>query len=386
MKEKLIRQNYQHTEEKDKLRLASIQPTVRRAIPIPLHLTTDYMHTPEIPNNQLIHLPFHPGYLPPPPPDPEPDFDIEYEDDHDPFYPVVDMDSSISWLQIVYKYTYANGVKVTGLGDFIRGCYFFMQFAEHHGLSVEFHIANHPLRDLLEHFAEKPLLEGNILKKIPYFTRNEFRAIILPNQEITYEYVDNYQYIIRNINGLTIYPNGTVFLYAVNHPDEHAISPMHIKRVREMFKPTPVVSHIVVNTLREIELVKHGYIVLHIRLEDNQAHSAKYVKDYAKYVIEKIHDIKNGQPILLLSNNHKIKKIILNDYPQIKTIFHEIIHIGEVSNESSRFLINTLKEFYLMSYASSIVSFSVYPHGSGFSKWCAKTYDIPYVCYHLPKV
>jgi hypothetical protein len=38
----------------------------------------------------------------------------------------------------------------------------------------------------------------------------------------------------------------------------------------------------------------------------------------------------------------------------------------------------------------SIYSISVYIHGSGFSFWCAKTYNIPYSCkyieYSAPKL
>jgi hypothetical protein len=44
---------------------------------------------------------------------------------------------------------------------------------------------------------------------------------------------------------------------------------------------------------------------------------------------------------------------------------------------------NTLIDFYLMSQSKQIISFSVYQHGSGFSKWCAVTYEIPYVCYSI---
>jgi hypothetical protein len=38
-----------------------------------------------------------------------------------------------------------------------------------------------------------------------------------------------------------------------------------------------------------------------------------------------------------------------------------------------------------MTYSKYIYSFSVYDHGSGFSKWCATTYNIPYICYSLQK-
>ena len=394
MKEALLKKTYNHRrmEEKDKQRIASILPPHRT---LPLHLDTQPTPHPEIPDNQLIHLPLH---IQPVQEDTS-SFVIDV-----PFTEPIDaaaiLHHSITGIQVVYQYTYTNGEKVTGLGDFIRGCYFFMQFAEHEGIAAEFHIANHPLREYLEYFAEKPAIERNILKKIPYFTHNEFHAVIQANREITYEYVDNYPTLIRYINDLDIQPGGHVFLYAVNHPEERAISRRHKKRVREMFRPVAVVSAIVENALQQLNLVKHHYVVLHIRLEDAffsstmQKHTKekqtndKKCRERVQYIMQKVRDIqkqKGGTDIkfLLISNNNEIKKYILEQFPQMKSIFHEIVHIGEVSNDANMFLINTLKEFYLMSFASAIYSFSVYEHGSGFSKWCATTFEIPYVCYYL---
>ena len=44
---------------------------------------------------------------------------------------------------------------------------------------------------------------------------------------------------------------------------------------------------------------------------------------------------------------------------------------------------NTIIDFYLLSLSNSINSYSSYEHGSGFSYWCAKTYDIPYSCKYI---
>ena len=64
-------------------------------------------------------------------------------------------------------------------------------------------------------------------------------------------------------------------------------------------------------------------------------------------------------------------------------MFHEITHTADMSITNDTNLINTLKEFYIMSFSSHIYSFSVYDHGSGFSKWCSVAYNIPYVCFSL---
>ena len=46
---------------------------------------------------------------------------------------------------------------------------------------------------------------------------------------------------------------------------------------------------------------------------------------------------------------------------------------------------NTMLDFYLISKSKNVMSYSVYEHGSGFSKWCAFTYDIPYYCKYVGK-
>ena len=40
-------------------------------------------------------------------------------------------------------------------------------------------------------------------------------------------------------------------------------------------------------------------------------------------------------------------------------------------------------DFYLLANSNTIHSLTSYPHGSGFSYWCAKTFNIPYVCKYI---
>ena len=64
-------------------------------------------------------------------------------------------------------------------------------------------------------------------------------------------------------------------------------------------------------------------------------------------------------------------------------IVNEITHFGEGVELQENSVKNTLIDFYLMSFSKKFISFSTYPHGSGFSKWCSITYEIPYICYSL---
>ena len=85
---------------------------------------------------------------------------------------------------------------------------------------------------------------------------------------------------------------------------------------------------------------------------------------------------------MLLADNNYIKKIILNKYTNtsIKTNFNEITHLGEGVILTTNAVENTMIEFYLISLSKSVFSMSIYKHGTGFSKWCAETYNIPYIC------
>ena len=123
------------------------------------------------------------------------------------------------------------------------------------------------------------------------------------------------------------------------------------------------------------------------------ANGDKYLKDgrtdfndqYITHLTKEIfYTIKQSKlPIssyLVLTDNMEIKHTIVRTFPWIKILFNSIAHLGQGVVQCDEPIKNTLLEFYLMSRAASIISFSSYEHGSGFSQWCAKTYNIPYVC------
>ena len=60
-----------------------------------------------------------------------------------------------------------------------------------------------------------------------------------------------------------------------------------------------------------------------------------------------------------------------------------ITHFGEGVVLEEEKVKNTMIDFYLLSHSKSIFSYSVNKHGSGFSYWCAKTFNIPYVCKYV---
>ena len=81
---------------------------------------------------------------------------------------------------------------------------------------------------------------------------------------------------------------------------------------------------------------------------------------------------------ILLGDSNAVKNRIIKEIPNLIRINNNISHMGEGVDVTLETVKNNMIEFNIMSKASSIFSISVYEHGSGFSKWCAEIYNIPY--------
>jgi hypothetical protein len=112
--------------------------------------------------------------------------------------------------------------------------------------------------------------------------------------------------------------------------------------------------------------------------DDDDKHKIEFIINF----IQKYKENNENKNILLLADNENIKKLLLDVFPFIKTTSNKIVHTRE-NNDDENVLMNTMVDFYLMSYSKSINAFSVYEHGSGFSKWSAETYNIPYTSIFL---
>jgi hypothetical protein len=292
--------------------------------------------------------------------------------------------NSIHTINIVYQYSYKNEEKVTGFGDFIRGCYFLLQFSDRTNKNVGISIYNHEMSYYLENFYLKEQITKDIAIETPFFKKDNYKYVT-NNNIITYEYTDIDTDLKNYICNLKNY-NGNVYLFLINHPCETKITEIHQEIVKEIIKPTYELSNIVNNALNKLNLIQKKYKVIHLRMDDSNFYNDSVKNTQILFLIYRINMLlqKIVDDFFLISNSNYIKSIIIKKIPRIKTIFSEITHIADKNLNNKNNLLNTLKEFYIMSYSNQIYSFSVYEHGSGFSKWCSVTYDIPYVCYKIP--
>lgn len=286
-------------------------------------------------------------------------------------------------IHFIYQYNYRNNKTVTGFGDFIRGLYFMLQLSEKYNINISFNINKHAIKNYLEYFTNNTDIDDTIAKNIPFIEINN--AIYNKNNNIiNYTYIDIDKQLLNIITKLSFH-TGDIYLYLINHPDEQLITDTQKQQIQNILNPTSHISLLVDKALNNLNLTKHNFITIHIRTNDDCfSNKSTIYNKRLNYIIQNIKLIyeKYKLDILILSSDNRIKRAVIQFVPYVKCIFNKICHICD-NNVDTVQIENTLKEFYIMSYSYHIYSFSVYEHGSGFSKWCATTYNIPYICYSL---
>jgi hypothetical protein len=155
--------------------------------------------------------------------------------------------------------------------------------------------------------------------------------------------------------------------------------------MRQLLKPTKYLSLFINEQLTKLGLIEKEFTIIHVRYGDDYL-----IKNEADINVNHLNTIKqtidylgSTNKILLISDNMIIKNILTNKFLHIKTHFNKITHTGEGIQIDTNKLKNTMIDFYLFSRAKNIYAFSVYKHGTGFSKWAAETYSVPYICRFL---
>ena len=156
------------------------------------------------------------------------------------------------------------------------------------------------------------------------------------------------------------------------------------ERMKLILEPTEEILDSVHRILEKVDLFNQSFTMIHIRFGDkhlieNEKNFNVKMLETLKREIRKFTRNKDTEKYLLLADNNSIKQYLVETFPFLKTHFKEITHFGEGISLDREKTKNTMVDFHLMSYAKEIVNYSTYMHGSGFSKWCARTYNIPYM-------
>ena len=295
----------------------------------------------------------------------------------------------------VYQSKYDYGKEnSTGLGDFLRGCYFILEFCEKYNFQPKI-VFNNCISNFLlikTHNLEKI---DNILKGISGCRNNNFREFVIENGIIHEPLKDIKNIMADFVDYVVKCPqySGNVFMFCNSFPIDE-VPEKNKEYMRKFLEPTNEMKLIINQTLDELAISSKQYIVIHIRAGDSylKEEKNKFTNGYIHNLINNIkNDINQAKPCanhlennyLLIADSNDVKKIIQKYFPNFKTLMNPITHFGEGVVLEEEKVKNTLVDFYLLSHSKSIFSYSVYKHGSGFSYWCAKTFNIPYVCNYI---
>jgi len=286
----------------------------------------------------------------------------------------------------VYQDKYKSNKYPTGFGDFIRGCFFIIQFCSKFDFQYDI-IINHPISKFLKNFDSNNSFTSN--HNIKMFTETNFHECVYDEENYIQKFRLTKETFGRFLNYLSSLPvtNNSVFSYNILFPYDN-ITIEEYNKIRFLFEPSVEINDKVNEILTSLSLVKKDYSVLHIRSGDsylinkNNKFDTLYfetIKDeIAQFIVKNKKNNKNN--ILLIADNNIIKLFLNEMFPDIKFLVHDITHIGEGVKLQENKLKNTMIDFFLISNASFIFSLTSYSHGTGFSYWCSKIFNIPYEC------
>jgi hypothetical protein len=294
----------------------------------------------------------------------------------------------------VYQESYSENVKPSGFGDFIRGCYFLLQFCSINNFQCKV-IINHPISFFLKKFYQVFILHNNlnkeIFKDIPMFTENNFEKNVLNDNNYIIKAVNKNEIevladFINYLSKLKV-NSGNLFSYNIMFP-YHVVKEDHKIYMRDLLEPNEEMTLYVDNTLKAMGFRKKSYSIIHLRSGDNYLNddNTKTDNGYFKKIVGELSALVNYNPsvnYLLISDNNDIKVLLAEKFPSFKMLFKNITHLGEGTILEREKVKNTLLDFYIMSHSNSIHAYTCYAHGTGFSYWCAKTYNVPYKCMYI---
>ena len=276
----------------------------------------------------------------------------------------------------VYQLEYTNG-KSPGIGDFLRGCFSFMQIAQLLKLEFEIDISNHPISKYIENVK---YIEGINYKNIDFYMEYNRSSPHKHNYEDSPINI-NTNFLNSTINWLNSKDCEVFGFFSNAFPSFNKHTQEGINKINSKLQPNMLMKNYIDKTLVELNLQKNRYGVIHIRTGD------KYIINGEKMNINFMNYIKNiiysffipGKKYLIISDSNQLKTY-LKPNPNFYILIKNIEHLGGegIKSQYSNGVMNTMLDYYLMSYSNAIISLSVYGHVSGFSKYCAILNNIPF--------
>jgi len=281
---------------------------------------------------------------------------------------------NIKKIVCVYQLEFVN-MPSPGIGDFLRGCFFVMQLTKLLNLEFELDISNHPIAKYIENSGKNPAINYDNIE----FIEGHNRPPHLWQDTNMHLDINFANQIINKINN---HLESDTFAFFTNaFPIFTNFLDSGREKMKSMLIPNTFMQDYINNTLNEMNLTRNTYATIHIRsgdqyLTNSEIMNVNFINKIKKHINKLI--VPNKKYLIISDSN--ILKMALKTYPNFYIKNRQIEHLGGESLKSTKTngVMNTLLDFYLMSYSNSIFAFSVYGHVTGFSKYCAVINKIPF--------
>jgi hypothetical protein len=264
--------------------------------------------------------------------------------------------------------------KAPGFGDYLRGCFTMMQIIDtlneycNTNVTFDMDLSNHPMSQVIMTEGRNPAVN--------YAALGNFHIDVL---EVKKEESDiAFQHILgQTVDYMNKLRIGTFYTFCCKFAIYNEFLPRHKELVKSKLVPTEAMASYIAGVKESIGIRDGEYSVIHVRCGDETSFPHSFARQIDGNFIDKmkklIADNTGSEKYILITNNDTLRSAL--NIPSWNPL---ICHTGQDSKQSFESIRDTMTDFFIMSAASSIVAFSPYHHGTGFSMECAKVYDIPY--------
>jgi len=290
-----------------------------------------------------------------------------------------------------------------GIGDFLRGSIYLYKFCKQRNLDFSISFKHHDISKFIK------------TKKEPEFKENEIIDIYKKSSESFINQLGSFKNFCKSmkskIEELIFEVNNNIYLFLyTNYSDLFLLEEKDIipsinhtegltKDCQKWFKENIVFSNEINQSankeLFDLNLEVKNFNILHFRLGDQNSflglkYSSRQVDFFSMFEICNAALKKDLKPILLLSDNNKLKKYITKkakeqDLPIFSTHFNSQHSQKKPSTTTEKEVptseqgnFNLALDMKLITMSNKVDSYSVYFWGSGFITWISKIYNIPF--------
>jgi hypothetical protein len=269
-----------------------------------------------------------------------------------------------------YQFTTKNGRNTPGFGDYMLSNFFLLQLCNVLGLEFDINFKNHPISKYM-------ITTNQEDKNVDY-------------SDITYPDCAEHIYIINHgltdfINLLNSIDSEIYYLFTNGWPILNIRKP-GIEIIKSKLICGDVLNSHLNRFMNVLGLKDREFITIHMRFSDDLFYKKQINRDTLNKFVNIIRIISkrnNSEKILILSNSNVVKfslrKFNMSNicFKMGKTVHLGGDNIGHKVAMDDDGVLDTLKDYFVMSKSKRIISVSEYDWGSCFCNSCSKIYSIP---------